>query len=63
MSRTNSNSITSILIYELNNNENFRKKMLEEFKRLAPDAEINDKIVFYDGTYSTLLIPEMKKRK
>ena len=61
MSRTNSNSITSILIYELNNNENFRKKMLKEFKKLAPDAKINDKIIFYDGTHSPLKIKSMKK--
>ena len=60
MSKTNSNSITSILIYALNNEKsNFRKMMLSKF-RSEYSVNISDKILFYDGTHSPLKLKEMK---
>lgn len=59
MNRTNSNSITSILIYALNNKKSsFRNRMMEKFG-LTP----NNNICFYDGTHSQLLLPEMKNKQ
>lgn len=51
--RTNSNSITAILVTKLNNKKSgFRSKIISEW-------EIPDDTIFYDGTYTTLPYEEM----
>lgn len=51
--KTNSNSITAILVTKLNNKKSgFRSKILSEW-------EIPDDTIFYDGTYTTLPYEEM----
>lgn len=51
--KTNSNSITAILVTKLNNKKSgFRSKILSEW-------EIPDDTIFYDGTYTTLPFKEM----
>lgn len=51
--KTNSNSITAILVTKLNNKKSgFRSKILSEW-------EIPDDTIFYDGTYTTLPFEEM----
>lgn len=53
--KTNSNSITAILVTKLNNKKSgFRSKILSEW-------EIPDDTIFYDGTYTTLPFKEMGK--
>ena len=60
MNRTNSNSITSILIFALNNKKSpFRNKILKE----KFGIELNENLCFYDGTHNPLLIPEMKNKQ
>lgn len=59
MNRTNSNSITSILILALNYNKSFRDKILKE----KFGIEQNDNLCFYDGTHTPLLFPEMKNKE
>lgn len=62
MSRTNSNSITSIFISEFNNlKSDFRKKMLERFKKTG--NEIPDDLIFYDGTHSPLKLKSMGEKE
>ncbi len=76
MSKTNSNSITSILVAALNEKDScFRKNMFSLFqseikKKKKENKKIkysnitfNKKIKFYDCTYSPLLYPEMEKKK
>lgn len=62
MSKTNSNSITSILIYELNNNKIFRKEMLKVFRQISK-SDIPENILFYDGTHSPLKIKTMGEKE
>lgn len=62
MSKTNSNSITSILIYELNNNELFKKEMLKVFREKSK-SDIPENILFYDGTHSPLKIKTMGEKE
>ena len=51
--KTNSNSITAILVTKLNNKKSgFRSKILSEW-------EIPDDTIFYDGTYTTLPFEKM----
>ena len=60
MNRTNSNSITSILIFALNNKKSpFRNKILKE----KFGIESNENLCFYDGTHNPLLIHEMKNKQ
>ena len=60
MNRTNSNSITSILIFALNNKKSkFRNKILRE----KFGIESNENLCFYDGTHNPLLIPGMKNKQ
>ncbi len=60
MNRTNSNSITSILIFALNNKKSpFRNKILKE--KFGIDS--NENLCFYDGTHNPLLIPGMKNKQ
>ncbi len=62
MSRTNSNSITSILIYFLNNKKTpVRNKLLDIF--IANGISVPNDAYFYDGTYSPLKIKIMNKKK
>ena len=62
MSKTNSNSITSIFISELNNLESdFRGKMLERFRKSG--NEIPDDLIFYDGTHSPLKLKSMGEKE
>lgn len=59
MSKTNSNSMTGILINALNNQESqFRNKILSELGKKVPKEA-----VFYDGTHSPLLYPEMNRNE
>ena len=58
MSKTNSNSITSILIYELNNNALFKNAMLNIFNEKSKEF-IPDDVFFYDGTHSPLKLKTM----
>lgn len=65
MSKTNSNSITSILIYALNNKKSgFRAAMLDRFNLIENSEkqklEIPKDIVFYDGTHSPLDLKGMQ---
>ena len=63
MSKTNSNSITSILTIALNIKESdFRKKMIELFKETIKE-NIPEDIVFYDCTHSPLLYKEMNGKE
>lgn len=62
MSKTNSNSITGILIYELNNNEIFKKEMLKIFREKSK-SDIPENILFYDGTHSPLKIKTMGEKE
>ena len=58
MSKTNSNSITSILITELNiEKSDFRSEMLNKF------SIKDNRIKFYDGTHNPLRYPEMNKKE
>ena len=63
MSRTNSNSITSILVAALNNTESeFRDEMLKFLSRKiyeGKDKKIDKKVEFYDCTHNPLLYKEM----
>ena len=60
MSKTNSNSITSILAAALNsNNSQFRIDMLKYFGNKI-GRSIDDTIRFYDSSHSPLLYSEMK---
>ena len=60
MNRTNSNSITSILIFALNNKKSpFRNRILKELFGI----EQNDNLCFYDGTHTPLLFPKMKNKQ
>ena len=60
MNRTNSNSITSILIFALNNKKSpFRNKILKE----KFGIEQNENLCFYDGTHTPLMLPEMKNKQ
>ena len=65
MNRTNSNSITSILVVALNNENNnesennkFRKEMLDLFFGKKRNKRL-DNVKFYDCTHSPLLYEEM----
>ena len=61
MSKTNSNSITSILVAALNTeNSDFRNKMISIFSKKLQKKIKND-IVFYDCTHSPLLYKEMNE--
>ena len=72
MSNTNSNSITSILVYALNNKKSgFRGEMIKKFRNeialFNQDKsseekieDIPDDIIFYDGTHTALQINEMQ---
>ncbi|MBO7485748.1 MAG: hypothetical protein J6T84_06755 [Spirochaetaceae bacterium] len=56
---SNSNSITSILVYALNNKKSgFRKEMLELFRKIEK-ADISDNIIFYDGMHTSLNLAGM----
>lgn len=58
MSRTNSNSITSIFVAALNENSLFRRRVLQIFgKKIG--KPIDSSVKFYDCTYSPLLYDEM----
>ena len=62
MAKTNSNSITSILVAALNTEKSdFRTKMISIFSKKLHNKKINDDIVFYDCTHSPLLYEEMKE--
>lgn len=71
MSKTNSNSITSILVIALNTDDSdFRKKMLELLKdsiEKKANIKIDDKIIkktrFYNSTHSPLPYPEMNDKE
>lgn len=64
MSKTNSNSITSILIYELNRlDSDFREKMLNQFKIPETSSDIRGQLLFYDGTHSSLKLKTMKRKE
>lgn len=55
--RTNSNSITAILINKLNNKKSgFRFAMLEKWGLPA-------NTIFKDGTHSTIYFPEMENKE
>ena len=55
--RTNSNSITAILINKLNNKKSgFRFAMLEKW-------ELPSNTIFKDGTHSTINFPEMENKE
>lgn len=61
MSKTNSNSITSILVAALNTeNSEFRTKMISILSKKIR-KKIKDEIQFYDCTHSPLLYKEMKE--
>lgn len=61
MSKTNSNSITSILVAALNTRKSeFRRKMIELFTQRGI-KNISDDIDFFDCTHSPLLYEEMKR--
>ncbi len=63
MSKTNSNSITSILTIALNTKESdFRKKMLELFKKTI-NKNISEDVIFYDCTHTSLLYKEMNGKE
>lgn len=62
MSKTNSNSITSILIYALNNKKSgFREAIIKRFKE--KNITISDDIFFSNGTHTTLPLAEMAGTK
>lgn len=61
MSRTNSNSITSILIYFLNNNTIVRKNLIEMFN--ATEKIVSSDVCFYDGTHSPLELETMNNKQ
>lgn len=59
--KTNSNSITSILVEKLNNRKSgFRYKMLEVWNSTIDGATLGGDTEFVDGTYRTLPFAEMK---
>ena len=63
MSKTNSNSMTSLLIAALNNEDlEFRSAMLKYLKEQTK-TDIPEKTVFYDGTHQTLLYKEMNGKE
>lgn len=57
--RTNSNSITSILTAALNQESAFRSKLLKLFEKKV-GRKISTSVQFYDSTHSPLLYEEMK---
>ncbi len=66
--KTNSNSITSIFIYALNNKKSgFREAMLKRFRDIKKSNgvkfDIPEDIVFYNGTYKSLALQEMEGTK
>lgn len=74
MSKTNSNSITSILVAALNEKSDFRTEMLKTFKNKIKDfcktKKIkytlrlnNENIIFYDGTHNPLQYKEMNGKE
>lgn len=62
MSKTNSNSITSIFVAALNENSPFRKKVLTIFEKKIGKA-IDSSVMFYDCTHSPLLYEEMNGKE
>ena len=56
--KTNSNSITSILVVALNSDQEFKKTMLDLFSERIY-KKIDERVQFYDCTHSPLLYPEM----
>lgn len=62
MSKTNSNSITSIFIAALNENSTFRKRVIKIFENKL-DKEIDSSVKFYDCTHSPLLYKEMNGKE
>jgi len=73
MSKTNSNSITSILVHALNNRKSgFKSYIIGEFNKKIDDFNkstnnkykpISENVVFSDGTYTTLPLKEMGNKK
>ena len=64
MSKTNSNSITSILIYALNKRDSsFRREMIKFFNKRGANLSERDDIEFYDGTHSPLKYKSMKNKE
>jgi hypothetical protein len=74
MSKTNSNSITSILISELNKKDSsFRRSILSLFRKrisilknsnaIFNNIRIKNEIKFYNGTHNTLQYSEMKGKE
>lgn len=56
--RTNSNSMTAIFIFALNNKKSgFRKEFFRFFELEDDDS------IFYDGTHSSVEYPEMKNKE
>lgn len=63
MSKTNSNSMTSLLVAALNDvDSEFRNALIQWFKEKT-GADIPAKTVFYDGTHQTLLYREMNGKE
>lgn len=62
MSKTNSNSITSIFTAALNENSSFRKKVLKILEKKLRKT-INPSLVFYDCTHAPLLYEEMNGKE
>ena len=62
MSKTNSNSITSIFVAALNENSPFRKKVLKIFEKKIGRA-IDSSVIFYDCTHTPLLYEEMNGKE
>lgn len=64
MSKTNSNSITSILIYALNNKQSgFREAMLKRIREDYPTKTISEDIIFSDGTHTSLPLQDLAGTK
>lgn len=63
MSKTNSNSMTGLLVFALNNEDSeFRSAMFKYFKEQT-GTDIPGKTVFYDGTHQPLLYKEMNGKE
>lgn len=62
MSKTNSNSITSIFTAALNENSPFRKKVLKIFEKKLR-KKIDPNVVFCDCTHAPLLYEEMNGKE
>lgn len=62
MSKTNSNSITSIFTAALNENLPFRRKVLKIFEKILR-KKIDSSVVFYDCIHSPLLYEEMNGKE